>query len=84
MEPTTSWFLVSLVSCHDGNSSLYFFIFIFLSYLFFRATLVAYGSSLGLNQSYSYLPTPQPQQHQIQAVSSTYITALGNAGSLTH
>ena len=26
----------------------------------------------------------QPQQHQIRATSTTYTTALGNAGSLTH
>ena len=29
-------------------------------------------------------PTPQPQQQGIQATSTTYITAHGNAGSLTH
>jgi len=29
-------------------------------------------------------PTPQPQQHHIQATSSTYTTAHGNARSLTH
>ena len=27
---------------------------------------------------------PQPQQHGIQATSTTYTTACGNAGSLTH
>ena len=30
------------------------------------------------------LPTPEPQQHQIRAESVTYITAHGNATSLTH
>ena len=30
------------------------------------------------------LRPPQPQQCQIRAVSATYITAHGNAGSLTH
>ena len=38
----------------------------------------------GLNRSCSCRPTPQPQQRQIQAVSATYTTAHGNAGSLTH
>ena len=39
---------------------------------------------LGSNQSYSCQCTPQPQQHRIQAVSATYTTAHGNAGSSTH
>ena len=38
----------------------------------------------GSNQSFSHWPSPQPQQCQIQATSSTYTTAHGNAGSLTH
>ena len=38
---------------------------------------------LGVNRSCSYGPTPQPQQRQIWAVSTTYTTADGNAGSLT-
>ena len=38
----------------------------------------------GSNQSYSCRSTPWPQQHGIQAASSTYTTAHGNAGSLTH
>ena len=29
-------------------------------------------------------PTPEPQQHWIQATSSTYTTAHGNTGPLTH
>ena len=29
-------------------------------------------------------PTPQPQQQRIQATSTTYLAAWGNAGSLTH
>ena len=41
-------------------------------------------SGQGSNQSFSNKPTPQPQQHQIQAASSTYNTAHGNTGSLTH
>jgi len=53
----------------------------------FRAALTTHGSfqtrsliratAAGLRQS-------QPQQHQIQTASSTYATAHGNAGFLTH
>ena len=61
----------------------------FLSFFFFfvflgphpRHTEVA---RLVVNQSYSCLPTPQPQERWIGATSVTYITAHGNAGSLTH
>ena len=44
---------------------------------------MAYGSSWarGSNQSCSCQLTPQPQQWQIQAMSSTYTAAHGNAGS---
>ena len=38
---------------------------------------------LGVNQSCSYRSKPQPQQHGIQATSSTYTTAHGNARYLT-
>ena len=38
----------------------------------------------GSNRSCSHRPTPEPQQHSIQAMSVTYTTAHGNAGSLTH
>ena len=38
---------------------------------------------LGLKQSWRCWLTPQPQQCQIQAVSSTYVAAHSNAGSLT-
>ena len=38
----------------------------------------------GSNWSCSHQPTPQPQQCRIQATASTYTTAQGNAGSLTH
>ena len=58
-----------------------FFIFLF------RAALAAYGSSQEVprwNQSCGSWSTPQPQYHQIQALSVTYTTAHGNAGSLTH
>ena len=34
--------------------------------------------------SCSYRLTPEPQQLGIRAMSATYTTALGNAGSLTH
>ena len=39
---------------------------------------------LGSNRSYSCRPMPQPQQLEIQAVSTTYTIAHGNAESLTH
>ena len=64
----------------------YCFHFIFFSFLFFRNTVMAYGSSQlrgwigatadGLHHS--------SQQNQIQAMSVTYTTAHGNAGSLTY
>ena len=38
----------------------------------------------GSNQSCSCRPAPQPQQRCIRALSATYTTAHGNAGSLTH
>ena len=38
----------------------------------------------GLNWSHSCRPMSQPQSRWIQAISSNYTTALGNAGSLTH
>ena len=37
-----------------------------------------------LNRSCSHRPTPEPQQRRIRAMSATYTTAQGNAGSLTH
>ena len=39
--------------------------------------------TLGVKLELSGPPMPQAQQHQIRAVSSTYTTAHGNAGSLT-
>ena len=53
-------------------------------FLLFRATCAAYGCSVGLKWSCSRWPTPQSQQHRIRAISVTYTTAHGNAGSLTH
>ena len=52
----------------------------------FRATPTACGRSQARGQIESVVarPTPQPQQTQIRAVSVTYTTAQGNAGSLTH
>ena len=46
----------------------------------------AYGGSQsrgGITATAAW-PMPQPQQCGIQAASATYITAHGNAGSLTH
>ena len=39
---------------------------------------------LGVQSELSRWPTPQPQQRGIQAAFSTYTTAHGNKGSLTH
>ena len=54
--------------------------------LLFRAAPTAYGDSQarGLNRSHSCQHRPQPKQRRIQATSSTYTTAHGNARSLTH
>ena len=64
-----------------------FYLFIyFLSFVLFQdythGTCMLPGQ--GSNQSYSCQPTPQPQQCQVQAMSATYTTAHGNAGSPTH
>ena len=60
-------------------------LFYFYVFVFSRAALAAYGGSrLGSNRRYSCWLIPQPQQHRIQAVSATYTTAHGNAGSLAH
>ena len=53
----------------------------FLSFCLFRAASATYGGS---NQSCSCWPTPQPQKCRIWAAPATYITAHGNARSLTH
>ena len=59
-------------------------LFSFFLFFFFRATPVAHGSSPARGQIGAAAATPQSQQHGIQAVSVTYTTAHGNAGSLTH
>ena len=60
--------------------------FFFFSLLLFRAIPVAFGGfhARMLNWSCSCWPIPQPQRHGIWAVSVTYTTAHGNAGSLTY
>ena len=60
--------------------------FSFGLFVFSRAASVTYGGfqTRGRIRVVSRWPTPQPQQRQIQAASSTYITAPGNAGPLTH
>ena len=52
----------------------------------FRAIPTACGGSQarGPIRATAAGPIPQPQQHQIRAISATYTTAHGNAGSLTH
>ena len=57
-----------------------FFLFVFC---LFRAALKACGGSQARGPNCSRQPMSEPQQHLIQATSETYITAHGNAGSLT-
>ena len=52
-------------------------------FLLFRATPAAYGRSQARGGIGGCQPTPQPQQRRIRALSATYTTAHGNAGSLT-
>ena len=52
-------------------------------FFFFRATLMAHGSSQARG-SIAAAAAGQSRSHQIQAGPATYTTAHGNAGSLTH
>ena len=54
----------------------------FLSFLFFLGPFPWHIEVP--SRSCSCLPTPGPQQHGIWAMSATYTTDHGNAGSLTH
>ena len=77
----TSWALNPL--SHNKNTLSQ----IFFSFCLFRAEPLAYGSSQARgagNQTCSCQPITQPQRHQIWATSATYITAYGNARSLSH
>ena len=60
-----------------------FFCFFFLSFQNYTLSMWKFPGE-GSNRSYSCQLTPQPQQCRIRAVSSTYTTAHGNTGSLTH
>ena len=81
-------FLSSIHSgeCHPyfpGSSSsktFFFFFFVFVGPHLPHMEVPRPGS----NQSCSHWPTPEPQQCRIWAVSASYNTAQGNAGSLTH
>ena len=55
-------------------------------FAFSRAAPAAYGGSQarGLIGAVAAKPMSEPQQRGILAVSATYTTAHGNAGSLTH
>ena len=94
--PRADWpssFLSNFVSA-EHKSEVTFKIFFLFFFGLFRATPAAYGGSqargligaaaASLHHSYSCQPTPQLQQRQIQTESSTYTTAHGNTGSLTH
>ena len=69
-----SLFLCKL--CSVTSSSFFFFFF----FVFSRAVLSACGGS----RARGPVSAVEPQQRQIRAVSATYTTAHGNAGSLTH
>ena len=62
----------------------------FLSFSLFRASPVAHGGSqarvpiAAVACSCGHQSTPEPQQCWVQAMSLTYTTVHGNAGSLTH
>ena len=80
------WGIIDLQCCIRFRFFFFFFFFVFLSFCHFL------GHSCGIwrlpgqgsNQSCSHRPMPELQQHRIWAVSATYTTAHGNAGSLTH
>ena len=59
--------------------------FFFFPFGYFRAALTALGGSQSRGQirAVATQPMPQPKQLQIRAVSATYTTPHGNAGSLT-
>jgi len=59
-----------------------FFFFFFFFFLLFRATPTAYGNSQARGQTRA-AAIRLHHQRQIQAMSVTYTTAHGNAGSLT-
>ena len=76
---------------NSGEITSIFFSFLFFFFVFcrFRAASMtqAYGGSQArglIRATYSCWSTPQPQQHHIRAAYSTYTTAHGNTGSLTH
>ena len=63
------------------NPGYIFYLFIFL----FRATVGHMEvTRMGVKSELQLRPTPQSQQCRIQAVSTTYTAACGNAGFLTH
>ena len=71
------------------RNRIYLFIYLFIYFCFFAiswAIPAAYGGSQarGLIGAVARQSTPEPQQRGIQAVSTTYTTAHGNARSLTH
>jgi len=63
---------------------LFIYLFVYLFLLFKATPQHMEVPRLRVEWSCSCCPTPQPQQLRIQAMSKTYTTAHGNAGSLTH
>ena len=72
--------VVPKVKLHLTTRELLYFFFFF--FCLFRAIPMTYGGSQarGLIGAAGG-PTPEPQQRRIQAMSTTYTTAQGNAGS---
>ena len=68
------------------KNGFFLFVCLFGLFAFSRAAPRAYGGSQarGPIGAVAAGPVPQPQQCGIQAMSATYTTGHGNAGSLTH
>ena len=64
----------------------FFFFFFFCLFCYFLGCCHGIWRFAGQGSNWSCRrgPTPEPQQRRIRAASATYITAQGNAGSLTH
>ena len=72
--------------CSQVFGVFFFLSFFFFFFCFFMAAPAAYGGfqARGQTRAGRSWPRAQPQQCQIWAPSATYITAHGNARSLTH
>ena len=64
------------------SNKIYFIFYLFS--VFFLGLQHVEVPMLGVESELQLLATPQSEQLQIQAMSTTYTTAQGNVGSLTH